>query len=50
MRRIEKLFGRQKRATVEIQDTICWASDKVVRRAVMRIFAKYKATMRKLAA
>ena len=44
-----KIFGRPKRKAPQVQDTICWASDKAVRRAARRIFAKYEATVRKLA-
>jgi hypothetical protein len=46
---IGKLFGRSKRAALEVQDTISCASDKAVERAAKRIFAKYEVTMRKLA-
>jgi hypothetical protein len=46
---IGKFFGRPKKEASQVQDTICWASDKAVRRAAKRIFAKYEATVRKLA-
>ena len=46
---IGKFFGRPKREASQVQDTISWASDKAVRRAAKRIFAKYEATVRKLA-
>jgi hypothetical protein len=56
---IRKFFGRPKREASQVQETISWASqvqetiswasDKAVRRVTKRIFAKYEATVRKLA-
>jgi hypothetical protein len=44
---IGRFFGRSKKEAPKA--SIGWASDKAVRRAAKRIFAKYKATILKLA-
>jgi hypothetical protein len=43
-----KLFGRTKAEPVEVKPSISFASEKLFHRATKRIFAKYKATIRKL--
>jgi hypothetical protein len=45
---IGKLFGRSKAEPVEIKDPTNFASDKLFRRAIKRIFAKYKVAIQKL--
>jgi len=46
---IGKLFGGSKSEPVEIKASTGFVPEKVFRRATKRIFAKYKATIRKLA-
>jgi hypothetical protein len=45
---IGKLFGRSKDGPVEIKASPGFASEKLFRRSVKRILAKYKETIRKL--
>jgi hypothetical protein len=45
---MEKLFGRAKVESVEVKPASSFASDKLLQRARKRIFAKYRATIRKL--
>jgi hypothetical protein len=45
---IGKLFGRSKAEPIEVKDPTNFASDKLFRRAVKRIFAKYKGAIQKL--
>jgi hypothetical protein len=45
---MEKLFGRVKVESVELKPSINLASERLFQRARKRIFAKYKATIRKL--
>jgi hypothetical protein len=45
---IGKLFGRAKVEPVEVKPSTSFASEKLFQRAAKRIFAKYRATIRKL--
>jgi len=45
---LEKFFRRSKSEPVEVKASTTFASDKLFRRAIKRIFAKYRETIRKL--